>query len=439
MKTFNGVPYEAKAAERLENWKCYLAIGLISIVVILLVSLLGFKAIKSTEMKIEDGHIVRNISDVIKELPKEPKDITDKIYEAQIPESIQKDIDLMWNSSEDLNIEYRSKKCWNRIIIEKGEEDNSIVVSAYAPDAYHLVDCFVTDISMYASKEGGIAVYGRKCASNNRYLNFFEVHDTGIEYHRGNLSERTIDIFGMNDTCDQIRAYNPDMTLIGKENNFMLYREGRKQGENEIFPGDDIAVFDNYYIMDFKHNLYYMYYSTSEEKPWIHFVKIAENVDRITNDLAMVEVIGNGAQSEVMQFVVYIKDGKRYTATPNDMSIEWRFGQHNGRNRSFSVDVETLDFTFHTVELSMEKSQKLQLHTKDDGYSQDDRFSWYAKCIYEERNYILYEDIRIRGLDSIISIELPEEEVNMLNGKTIKPDEYEEHVKILKELYAKYE
>lgn len=396
--------------------------------------------------EIVDDHIMRNISDVVRHLPELPKgeSITDSPYETQIPDLVQKDIERML-AGEAKDIVYQSKDGLCKLIIYKtplGEEsDISLTYQNLREYPYGSFVELNADFSMYA-KNGGIIVYGREDLCCREISYFFvseeKTFQESLDQYDAYDAKNSIDLFGVDEEFDETRPYICNATLTRKGNEFKIFQSGKQLGKTEIFPGGEIVVW-NYiyeYLLDSNNDLYYMYYCTDPEKPWIHFTKVASSIDAITDEVVRVDHIDTGTYAtEKLIFNVYSKDNRRYVAIP-DLDTELAYGQKYGKHIEDSKYMMP-DYSFETVEISDSNVQTIFL-TMDTGRSP--YLEFYANYMYEtESGESVYTRKRIRGLDPEISRDIPSKELQAFCNKAIAPEEYEETVAALKALYAKYE
>lgn len=396
--------------------------------------------------KREDGHITRKISEIMPYLEAEPEDIESQIYKSQIPAIIQRDIDKMLASQEELYIVYESENGLARLIIEKDEYgEGEFQIRCEDIRGYFSIDVYPIkfDVSFYKT-EKGISVYGR---NNNlsRCAYYYTVREERSS-SSGFVYEQSIDCFGVPELKDKSYWSEEDnycmweksafLSLVRLGNEFKFYNKGQQCGETITFPGADIVKCTYDYILDANQDMYYMYYCTDRNAPWVQFVKVAENVDKIEGTVVFKP--SNDWYNDprydgsAIRYPTYIKNGKEYVAMP-DEETERAYGQKYGIIHDISNAVE-LNYNIQTVEISEDNIKEINLSKGAGSY-----FNIYVKMIYgKDTDLNVYHEHTLRGIDSSISEDIPEAEINALLG-TIKPEEYETTVQALKALYQKYE
>lgn len=387
--------------------------------------------------KIEEGHLTRTLSQIIKHLPDEPTDIKSVPYEAQIPKIVQDDIRRMRSNPEIENIVYQSEDGLSKLVIYVDNGVNTI--NAYNVDNpmhTNINGPIQADISFYRTEDGFI-VYGRDNLENRR-LCYYKINE---EYVRDGLFyESSIDLFGVDTWSDEeywndnvsVWRENKDLTLVRQGNEFKFYNEGQEciQSDKSMkFPGGEITDCNYSYITDSNNDMYYMYYCADAETPWIHFEKVAESIDEVTDDYVELGYYGE-ARYKSIRYYTYLKNGKRYAAI-SDHETEMAYGQSEGKKRDRNGVLEP-DYTVKTIEISKDNIREINL-SRNDGLSS----LIYVKSIYgDDLEVEIYEEHILRGIDTFIDV--PEEELEPLLG-TFKPEEYEKRIQAIKDLYQKYE
>lgn len=390
----------------------------------------------------EDGHITRKLSEVMPYLPEEPEDIESEPYKAQIPEIIQRDIDKMLASKEELSIVYESENSLSKLIIEKDEYEEIQIrcedIRDFSPRDIRICN----DISFYKT-EDGISVYGRSSKLSRRVC-YCKVRENRIS--SSPLFNKSIDCFGVSELKNEsymmedgycMWEQNSFLTLIRQGNEFKFYDMGQQYGETITFPGADIETCAYHYILDANHDMYYMYYCTDKRAPWVHFVKVAENIDHVEGSLFKTSKEANNELSlrydpEAIEYYTYIKNGKRYVDIL-DAETEKTYGAYYGEKHDDANAIEP-NYSIQTVEISEDNIREIKLFKDEGSY-----FNVYAIYVYgKDTDLYIYEIYRVRGLDNFLSENIPEAEINSLLG-TVKPEEYEAAVQAIKDLYQKYE
>ena len=374
---------------------------------------------KQQEMSvIVDGHITRTCEQLLDFLDEEPKDIETKRYEPHIPNRIQQDIDTMLNSDEELDIIY-TVEGQAAIRIEKSKDAQSgirVKISWY--NYYYELN---NNLSFYRNGNE-IVVYGSEY-DGNRELERHEI-DTKSGYESS--KDYYMDLFGTQLEYQYIRYFQKDMSLVVSENNFMFQCLGEQIGEIVPFPGGIIKEMNYHYIMSEDQTLYYLYFCSNKEAPWIRLVKVDDNV--------VIEGKSYLKTDTYLQYPIYNKDGKRYAGISN-FELEKGYGQSYRGNYEV-VDVNTLNFNIEIIELTDEQVSKVVVQKR---YEQESEYDWYLLYCYEANGQTVYEEKRINGLDSYLTTIIPEERLNSFEGMEVLPTEAEEVVKELKEIYEEYE
>ena len=385
--------------------------------------------------RIEGGYLIRSFSEVAKHLPDEPEDINSVPYESQIPKFIQNDIDRMLDKPEIKNIVYQSKDGLSKVVIYEGESGR-IEVDGYDvdyPGITRLHGPIREDLSFYKTEEG-FNVYGREDPSD-RQLVYYKVDEGFVA--GGVCYESSIDLLGVDAfqsmyeegwNYPEFWRDNKYLTLLRDGNEFTFYHKGQKCGNTVKFPGADIVTACDSYILDSNNDMYYIYYCADMQGPWIHFEKVAESIDTVTNkrvEFGYEKQDDGRTVHRSITYRIYAKNGKEYVAIP-DFETEMAYGMRNGEKRD-RAGVVNPNYTIETIEISENNLKGIQLcHNGGSSYI-------YVRFMYAENVYV--EHI-LRGIDTFIDV--PEEEIEPLMG-TIKPEEYDERIQAIKAVYEKYE
>lgn len=397
----------------------YLIILLVSIIAIVSIVLIRYYGNKAT---ISKGHITRTCKQLLRFLDEEP-DFTSNKYKSHIPKQIQKDIETMLNAKEDLDIIYTIEG-EEVIRIEKSDSTQSGII-VNIKRGYGYEDYVKDEFSFYKNKEE-IIVYGSPY-DGNRSL---ERYGIDIESGSINFNHYCMDLIGTELEVQDIREYQPNMTLVISENNLMLYRLGEQVGETVEFPGGTIQETNYYYIMGEDQTIYYLYFCSNLETPWIRLAKV-------DNDVVIEEDSYINA-NEFVKYPIYYKNGKRYAGIAN-IELEKGYGQNYGRHDEVS-DVDILDFEVEVIELTEEQMSKVVVQRKyKDRYSSEGQYEWYLHYCYEAKGQTVYEEKRINGLDSYLTRIIPEERLSSFDGMEVSPKEVDEVINELKRIYEEYE
>lgn len=417
--------------EKKRKSKFYVLVVLLLVVLVVILSSI-FNRSKEPE-DITDGQIRRTYDQLRKYLDEEPGNITDMPYQEHIPKIIQSDIKEVVNSDEELKIIYSNDE-GSSIIISKDEESPlGIRIEPTEEDDYISTYEFTDHFSFYKKGEN-IVLYG----SNNEYREIDSVIISNNNVAMGNVWDDSRDLFGTEIQCnaDAIYTYNKEVTLVRIGNEFLFYRLGKQVGETFKFPGNIKDANHYYYYLNDKNDLYYLYYTDNTKKPWVKFIKVAENIDSIIEDktnyfsgLATTETI---AQKTSVKHPIYIKDGKRYSGITNP-ETEFCFGTNYGR--TVDIDIKDVDFKLYTLELDSNIDSVI-FEMRGDRITD---YDWYAKTYYKVGTYQVYTEERINGLDSYLSTIIPEEKLKKFDGKKVKAEKKDEVIKKLRKLYKKYE
>lgn len=378
------------------------------------------------------GNIERPYEKVLKGIEEEPEDITQQKYKPKIPEVIQKDIDKMLASKEDIKIIYYTKDRQNKMIISKeSEDDNKIQIDFESSIEYlsSVYEDITENIAFYQNGDKLVVYGGSQYLRRDVYR--YTLSDDGLDmdFQRGN-----IDLYGTNLEYDNMRISNKDVTLIEKNQKYMFYRLGEQIGKTFEFPGEGIQEWNYYYILDNNNDMYYMYYSTDSNNPWIHFSRVAQSVDRICEIDKESVVLKDDAKSSKIKIPIYEKDGKKYSGIP-DKNLEKSYGQNYGLN--CGEETTELDFSIETVEISSKTASRIKVITEESFIN--DMTSWYLEYEFQKGGRKACLTRRIDGIDSELYSKIPESELKKFDGKVVSADEIEEVIAKLKALYQEYE
>ena len=398
---------------------------------------------------IEDWQIIRYYDELLNILDEEPEyDIgeTGKKYEANIPKQIEEDIQELINSEDKIEIIYYVDSIERKYIrIFKDIYGNSEKLILCSPSSYGIID----NLSLYRNGKN-IVIYERT-SQYNRNLERYEYDFlTGEEeiwdsYWWKYYNYNNIDLFGVGIRSihsNRVLENNPNMTLIfddmdGKQD-FKFYYLGEQVGETIVFPGEEIDYFCDNYILDKNNDLYYLYYSVNSSNPWIKFIKV-DKVDYICEENVLIENYPEFIGDEI-KLPIYSKDDEKYVAMTN-LHIEATYGCDWNTSTYVSPN-ETLDFTVHKTKLVPKNVKKVTFFTKcicyDDNNIQD-YFDWYMRIYYEVNGETIYYEERINGLDSFLSIKIPEEVKQKFLEMEVGIDEVDGIIAELKQIYSEYE
>lgn len=385
--------------------------------------------------QIIDGRIMRTYEEIFCELEEEPEDITAINYESHIPSIILKDIKRMKSSAENIKIEYRKSDNTSRILISKPDDGGYgievEVSSSRSSDRYAI---FSDNISFYKN-EDRIVIYGTYY--NNRRMNkcHLSMDEESYDYIGALYENTAFDLWGTDlESYDYIKSENANMTLVKQGRKFSFFRNGEQLEVIEEFPGKDILEFsyNDGYILDSAGDLYYVYYSTLMSKPWIKFVKVAENIDSITEE--SVKLKGNEGYRS-LEFIVYLKNGKRYSGIV-DYYTERSYGIYNGNGKRVAGLADEPDFTVRTVCLDDESICSITL--KREGLLST-YYDWLIHYEYETGADSVYIEKRLNGLDCDIVRFIPQEKLDPYDGLELTEDYIQTIKEELKAIYAEYE
>lgn len=398
-------------------------------IIILVIGVIVSEKTRIPEAKIRKTRhlkmIERSYEELLKYLEEAPEDITAQPYKAHLPKIVQKDIQRMLTSEEELIICYTSYTSLDKsseIVIRRADNDeNKVEIAIFGVSEFWDVfawDEAIVDESSFYKKGDHIVIYGRqKCCL--RDLVTKEVF-LGKEVL---TSYSDLDLCGTEyfENYDNMWKGSQEMTLIRKGNEFKFFKSGVQQGLTTVFDGEILEMNDDcQYILDDKQNLWYMAYSSVSGNPWIHFTKVDENVSEVLDWYhSNVHVVVNKEDNRFEIFPVYIKNGKRYAAVKNT-SI---FSQSN------ELPLEELNFDLEFIQLSEKNIKKVEFEYRK--FSEE----WRTKLIYKEEPYLVYE------YDMLLEISyLPyasKEEINCFNGITVAWSEFDETLNELKQIYGR--
>ncbi len=368
---------------------CLVGLGLLAVI--------QYQRFDSPNPIIKGGHIQRAYGEILPYLEEAPEDITAQPYESHMPDIVQKDIEIMLNSEENLDIVYYDIEHASRIHIMKNEnspsgiwlEARGIMDFKRMSDEVN-VEIIVDEISFYKRKNQ-IIICGTTVISG-RELTILEISlDGNVSYK----FDETLDLYGTDIPYDDIDIYNNEMTLVRKGKSFQFYKSGKRLKQNQgedTFPGGEIQEINYSYILDDRQDLYYMYYSTYKNNPWVWFVKVAEDVSEISD--RQITVLSKTDRE--IRYPIYKKDGKLYCGLSNPETEE-KYGVNYGR-RTENCSMEKIDFGIYVLELNKENVKEGEVY-------QEYNSQWYVKWIYDAP-YNVYEKRRINGLDSGIEVHI---------------------------------
>lgn len=377
---------------------------------------------------IRDGHIQRPYNQLLRFLEEDPADISSKSYEPTIPNIVLKDIDRMLASNGDLDILYYTDNPSRYIQIEVDSESSTGIRLTVYDDYFERIEA-ENNISMYKSEES-IVIYAPSY-SFARHLDCYKFSSKSLDYV--SLDNDHLDLYGANISYDTVRDFNHSISLVKNGNDFMFYKLGNQVGKTWHFPGGEIIEFNYYYILDDKHDMYYLYFCSHPDNPWIKFIKVDSDISDSNADY----FDGNFMEtSSNVKYPIYSKNGERYVGVSN-IDTEKAFGQGYGKNYN-SLDEGTFDFEIVTLRLSIDNASNVSFHKHNVG-SFSDEYDWYLHYNYTAKGQTLYYEERINGLDSYLTTIIPEEELAKFNKKTVSVEYLEDAVNELKQLYERYE
>lgn len=374
--------------------------------------------------------ITRPYTEILKEVEEEPEDITKEVYESKIPDIVQKDINKMLESKEDIKIVYYSKNKEHELVIKQNINRPSISFESTSNSHASLFyDSIVDNISFYKNGDD-LVIYGGN--DFRREVTRYTMNNEGIDIDF--YKDSKMDLFGTGIKANNYRTYNKETTLINQGKNFMFYRLGKQIGKTFEFPGGNIVEWTYYYILDDNNDLYYLYYYDDLKKPWMKFVKVAEKIEGIYDSNQEYFYIPAEPYDAKIEIPIYIKNGKKYAAVTN-METEVNYGQNYKRGKE-NKDPDNIDFSYSTIEISSDAAKEITIYTQDSYLVGKE---WRLKCVYEADGKKGIFSKRVNGLDEGIFSLIPEEEVLPFYNKTFSPDELKSTIAELKAIYKKYE
>lgn len=382
----------------------------------------------------QDQQIIRSFSQLREYLPDLPEDIQNiPYYTFELPEIVQRDIKSMRKNGTGWEISYQSENGMIQLTIK--QDDGGLRVNYKdSITGYYDYDNEISDnITMFKDGEN-IVVYGCGGYLHGRYPESFELSETSADSESIAWGYKTtIDLSGADEGYEAFNGFHGEwMTLARNGNYFRFYRLGvpmllGKNGEETAkFPGGDIVEFKSGYVLDSNKDLYRMYFCESLVQPWIHFQKVAEDIDEITDDTVIVI-----RDSRYMNFHIYKKDGFSYVSIPDLDTYNAYSYYSSGSNTCDGTDPAFKNWTYEIGVLYVEKE-----------VIKEEPLEWCVYDIYGERNggkEVICTRRRINGLDHMITNYIPEEERAKFDGLEIVPSQLSGIVEELKALYAKYE
>lgn len=411
------------------NLRFFITMCAIVVVLSLMLLLFLIESIRNNPIIQKDGTITRTYDQLLPYLDEQPNDFLESRYESHIPSIIQEDIERMMNSEKDISIKYANNDIEYYIEISKSEDSpTGIEVTILNANEYATYRCVTDHISFYKNKDC-INVYGTWLG---RDLDGYSVNAKTSEFDFMSL-DTTVDLPGVKDEFDIVRSFSKNATLCKSGNEFMLYRYGEKLGETVTFPGGEIVDFTYYYILDDQNDLYYLYYCTSTEDPWIHFSLVDKNISQIDADEFS---FNNFLRTEGgLKYPCYEKNGKRYAGITN-YNLERSYGQNFGIYND-EVAPTNIDFKVTVVEISKPLASRIVIRCGKQSSSSD--YDWFIRYYYNANDQELYEEERINGLDAEISTKLSDADIAEFDGKEVTIEQISDVISQLKQVYARYE
>lgn len=376
------------------------------IAVVVIIVFIGFT--KELEDK-ANNVILRHYTEVMKDMDDEPKDISLYKYQANIPKIVQKDIDKMLEMGEDASIVYYNDD-GDKIILEPSEDAESgckVRFERATNERYDSVEDeeLENNVSFYKAKDT-LVIYG---GFMGRILSRYHMNNEEIE--RNFLDNKDVDLYGTNVKYDDIREFSSYFTLIRKDTEFSFYHLGEKV-YTKNFPGGEIFDWSYYYLTTTSKDCYNVYYSDNPQKPWIEFYKVAENVEEILED-EKITILDEDANE--MNFPIFKIGNKKYAQIPNPVA-ERTYGQNYGqRNNGKNSEV---DFTSELVEISESNSSKVELKYNSSKYFLEGS-EWILYYYFRVKDRECFFKKRINGLDCVVAELIPQEKIDMFDGKVI--------------------
>lgn len=372
-----------------------------------------------TEPQVNEKDIVRNYSDVVLKLNREPKKFTDQTYESAIPEFIQNDMRRVVDSESEISAIYNGTDC--KIVISKDEQaSNGVRIIFYDND--YPIGYVHQNISFYTDDQS-IIVYGSW--NRSRELEKYVMTKDGI--NKAEISNPYLDLYGTDVHFDDIRTFLQDSTLVRNENTFCFYYLGKQIGFTYRLPSGTVSEMDYGKIMNNNNDMFYMYYSSSVTNPWIVFSKVASKVDYVidTNEEYFSIPI---SENQSFRYPIFVKNGKRYCGIPDlDTAIEC--SQDNGGCEN-NNSITEFSFDTEVVEISENTTFKIELDQSIDK-------NWYIVYWYGNDDRMGYMRERIYGLDSGLLSFIPKDRLEQFK-KEISVTTIDSNVQELRELYDEY-
>ncbi len=414
----------------------------IMIFLFLLGTVFVVREFKQSKPIVTNDMLIRYCSDIYKMLSEYP--IEDTTYVSEIPKFMSEDItDMFASENPDFVIMYYLNNKESYIMIEKSK-DTSTGYEVVVHDAtlkYRFVSTTFYDyISMYVDKSNKDIIMTGTTYPNSRKLETIEIDWKNGSYDIvGNEFKATsfdyVDLYGTNQEFDDVRE-RVNATVIKDGSEFKIYYFGKQIGETITFPGE-INIFSYGYILDTNNDLYYLYMNTDEDNPWIKFVKVAENIDKLVDYGSYFYGIKCYNGNTIITYPEYMKNGKTYSAIMNldtelDYGQNW-YGINNGKPE------DDVDFEFKTIETDLQKAQTVTFELNYDNVASYSY--WYEK--FEFANVIpgsiVYKQKRLNGLDTYLTHSIPKEKLEPYVSLKVPVEEEETIKDQLKEIYKQYE
>ncbi len=392
--------------------------------VIMLVIMTAFDGLKLYQRyypRITEGQLVRQISEVIKYLPEAPENFEEQKFKPQIPKIISEDIKHMERSEEVEKVVYENKDGSVNLTLEM--IGNELVITIHNQEQwYSFTEKIFGDIAIYRDGDK-ILVYGQYM-QNERTLAYFEVTE---DYAFDSVWYKSIDLLGVDKDSYDSYECGSAVTMIREGREFGFYRYGEQVGEITTFPGAEILEIRDGYILDSNNTLYYAYYCANSDEPWVQFVKVADEIDRISDTNVMVESYYDDYPT---WFLPYEKEGKLYLAIP-DLVTREVYGIFS--SGSHEEGICRPKFAYDTVEISDDNVYTMHIYKTEYGTSWQVR-----KMYYQPAGYMVYTENRISGIDTYVSDKIPEDMLKKFDNLYVFPEDYQQVVTELKDLYELY-
>lgn len=442
----NEVNYEIEDGEEVvENKKkksILRTIDRIMIFLLLLGTVFVVREFKQPKPIVTNDMLVRYCSDIYKMLSEYPSE--DTTYVSEIPKFMSEDITYMFASENpDFVIVYYLNNKESYIRIEKSKDTSTgyeVVVHDATLEYDFVSETFYEYISMYVDKSNKDIIMTGTTYLNSRKLETIEIDWKNGSYDTvGNEFKTTsfdyVDLYGTKQEFDDARE-RVNATVIRDGSEFKIYHFGKQIGETITFPGE-INILGYEFVLDTNNDLYYLYMNTDEENPWIKFVKVAENIDKLVAYDSYRYGIKCYNGETTINYPEYIKDGKTYSAIMNP-DTELDYGQ-NWYGIDKGKPEDEVDFEFKTIETDLQKAQTITF-----GLNYDNMISysyWYEK--FEFANVmpgcIVYKQKRLNGLDTYLTHSIPKETLEPYVSLKVPVEEEETIKDQLKEIYKQYE